>query len=197
MTKSQFINQLKRHLSSIPTKEKDEILYDYEEHFSSGIAEGKSEEEICSSLGTVRTIAATIKADYFIDNAENSYKPKDIISAVFAAAALGFFNVVVVLGPFCSAASVIFSAWVVSFAFFTAGFGGAVLYSFLSLFNNGITWFGTFSGLSFTTVFFGLLSLGMTGIFLGLLCFYITRLFFRLTVRYLKWNLNFITLRRI
>ncbi len=197
MNKEQFLTQLKKQLSGIPKKEVDDMLYDYEEHFTSAAAKGKSEEEIVNSLGSVKSIAATIKADYYIDNADGSFKPKDIISAVFAAAALGFFNIVFVLGPFTGIASIIFALWAVSFSFLFSGFIGAFLYTIAAVFSSAVFPLLAFQGLSFITIFFGLLTLGMTGLFMGIGCFYLTRLFFKLTVSYLKWNLNFVTTRRL
>lgn len=45
MTKQDFLTKLERLLTAIPERERKDILYDYEEHFVSGTADGKSEAE--------------------------------------------------------------------------------------------------------------------------------------------------------
>ncbi len=52
MTKVEFLQELYNHLSGFSPAERDEIIQDFEEHFSAGIELGKSEEQICEELGT-------------------------------------------------------------------------------------------------------------------------------------------------
>lgn len=59
MTKNDFLNTLYQSLLYLPAKERQEILQDYEEHFATGIEEGKAEEEICRALGDPKEIAQT------------------------------------------------------------------------------------------------------------------------------------------
>ena len=51
MTKIEFLQQLYNLLGVLPAEERDDIIADFEEHFSVGTSEGKSEEQICSELG--------------------------------------------------------------------------------------------------------------------------------------------------
>ncbi|MED3923350.1 DUF1700 domain-containing protein, partial [Priestia aryabhattai] len=46
MSKSKFLQQLNESLKPLSSKERADILQDYEEHFSIGLEEGKTEEEI-------------------------------------------------------------------------------------------------------------------------------------------------------
>ena len=57
MNKEHFFFILKNNLKGFTDEEIQEILYDYEEHFTVGTAEGKSEEEIAKELGDPITIA--------------------------------------------------------------------------------------------------------------------------------------------
>ncbi|MEW8956652.1 MAG: DUF1700 domain-containing protein [Clostridium sp.] len=57
MNKEHFFFILKNNLKGFTDEEIQEILYDYEEHFTVGAAEGKSEEEIAKELGDPITIA--------------------------------------------------------------------------------------------------------------------------------------------
>lgn len=52
MSKSKFLQQLNESLKPLSVKERADILQDYEEHFSIGLEEGKTEEEIVTSLGS-------------------------------------------------------------------------------------------------------------------------------------------------
>lgn len=57
MTKTEFLQQLYNHLLPLTPKERDEIIQDFEEHFSAGFENGKTEEQICSELGNPYTCA--------------------------------------------------------------------------------------------------------------------------------------------
>lgn len=58
MTKIEFLQQLYNLLGVLPAEERDDIIADFEEHFSVGTSEGKSEEQICSELGDPKSCAA-------------------------------------------------------------------------------------------------------------------------------------------
>ncbi len=51
MKKNDYLALLNSHLTGLPENEKIEIILDFEEHFSAGLAKGKTEEEICEDLG--------------------------------------------------------------------------------------------------------------------------------------------------
>ena len=58
MNKAEYMLGLERAIIRLPRTVRDEILYDYEEHFRLGKEAGKSEEEIARELGTPEEIAA-------------------------------------------------------------------------------------------------------------------------------------------
>ncbi|WP_088810103.1 MULTISPECIES: HAAS domain-containing protein [Listeria] len=60
MNKELFLTELEERLASLNPADREELLEDYREHFRSGEAEGKSEEEIVLSLGTPKSIAEDI-----------------------------------------------------------------------------------------------------------------------------------------
>ncbi len=72
MTKSQFMNTLKSNLTGFSTKEIEEILYDYEEHFNIGLSSGKTEKEIIEELGD-----PIVTAKQYVDSRTPS---RDIVS---------------------------------------------------------------------------------------------------------------------
>ena len=57
MNKNQFMQTLKQALPHVSPTELSDIMADFEEHFASGLAHGKSEAEICSELGSPYEIA--------------------------------------------------------------------------------------------------------------------------------------------
>ena len=60
MNKKEFILKLKESLIGMDQSEKREILLDYEEHFLDGLKSGRSEQEICDSLGDPKEIAKSL-----------------------------------------------------------------------------------------------------------------------------------------
>ncbi|GMQ59532.1 DUF1700 domain-containing protein [Vallitalea sediminicola] len=58
MNKNEYLEKLDILLESLPYDERRDIMYDYEEHFKSGLSDGKTEEEISNELGDPETIAA-------------------------------------------------------------------------------------------------------------------------------------------
>lgn len=63
MNKNEFMRKLKDGLVGLNQTDKREILLDYEEHFLDGLKSGRSEEDICESLGDPTEIAANLKTE--------------------------------------------------------------------------------------------------------------------------------------
>ena len=100
MNRHDFMHGLRRSLAGLPTEDRDEILDDYEEHFQSGLAEGKPEEEIAASLGDPVAIAKLYRANHLVQKAEAATSAGNIAKAMFAIIGLSFFNLVFIWGPF-------------------------------------------------------------------------------------------------
>ena len=112
MNKDQYLSKLKKML---PDYESQEILNDFEEHFTTGFAEGKTEEEIIQSLGDPVEIA-------------KEYGYKETITAkspvggrIIAFVGLIFFDLLVGISRIASLFSVWISLWSVVVALFTGG----------------------------------------------------------------------------
>jgi len=58
MNKEQYLEKLDQLLSSLPYKERRDIMYDYEAHFEEGLKEGLSESDIAKSLNTPEIVAS-------------------------------------------------------------------------------------------------------------------------------------------
>lgn len=57
MTKTEFLQQLYNHLMPLAPGERDDIISDFEDHFTAGTENGKTEEQICEELGNPYTCA--------------------------------------------------------------------------------------------------------------------------------------------
>lgn len=188
MNKEEFINSLRRELGSLPQKEIEDILYDYEEHFQIGLSKGKAEKEIAEELGNPRLIAKAYKTHYKIDNAENNPSTRNLLTAILAAVSLGFFNLIFALGPFLIIVGLLIGIYGIGFSFSIAGIGlffGTLLKPLFprSIYLN----FYPTTSLSFGIGFAAL------GILILIGCFYITKFLYKVTIRYLRWNINLIT----
>jgi uncharacterized membrane protein len=187
MTKNDYIKSLGRLLSGMPEADRNEILYDYEEHFRIGLQNGKTEEEISQSLGDVKAIARQFMADFTIERAQTNASASNIFKAVLATVGLGFFNLVFVFGPFMGLVGVLIGLFGAAFGL-TVGGAGAFIAVIVSPAFPGII------NIDGSLTFWSFISIGLTC--LGILFFiadcYIAKFFYKGTIKYLKWNLEII-----
>lgn len=59
MNREQFIEQMEKSLLRLPKSARDDILEDYEAHFTIGAEQGKTEEQISAELGNPEELAKT------------------------------------------------------------------------------------------------------------------------------------------
>lgn len=64
MTEQQFLNQLELALNQLSIDERNDILQDIKEYFTSGREDGKSDSEIAASLGSPKEIADELLANH-------------------------------------------------------------------------------------------------------------------------------------
>ncbi|MBD8069575.1 DUF1700 domain-containing protein [Bacillus sp. PS06] len=179
MNKDHFLQQLRASLKRLPDAELTDIVQDYEEYFTFGLEEGKSEAEIAASLGSPSQIAKEILADYHLEKVTTSATTGNIFRALWAVIGLGFFNLVIVLGPAIGLAALIFSGWVVGISLLASPL--LVLLEVI-LHPSGFVLFNLF--ISF--VFCGL------GYFISLGMLYVTKLAVKGFVRYLNFNASLV-----
>lgn len=117
MTKHDFLHELDKYLKGISAAERQDILQDFEEHFELGLESGKTEEQISLTLGSPKQIAKEMLASYHLEKVEATATTGNIFRAVWALIGLGFFNLVIVLGPFLALVGIIFAGWCTGFAF--------------------------------------------------------------------------------
>lgn len=192
MNRDKFLEILSKELSDIHEDDKMDILFDYNEHFSIGIQAGRTEEEIAESLGEPRTIAKQIKADYKINKAENTASTGNVFRAVFAVISLGLFNLIFVLGPFLGIVGVLLGLFVSAIALVFSGIAlfiatliSPILPEFVSIPPNPII---------SIILSIGIIALGML-FTIGVT--YLTKWFYKITVKYLRMNMNIVSDRRV
>ncbi len=191
MTKTKYLEELGRLLGDLPQATREDILYDYEEHFRNGLEEGKTEEAIAQALGEPKAIARHYRANYALERAETKTTTGNLLRAVIASVSLGFFNLVFVLGPFIGLVGILMGLFAAAFGITIAGMGtflGVLLHPYLPFTVTA----AAVPGINKVVIMFA--SLGATAF--GLLFLigdcYLARLFYGLVLSYLKFNLNII-----
>lgn len=179
MTKDKFLQQLKVSLNRLPGKELRDILQDYEEHFTFGLEEGKTEEEIVTSLGSPAQIAKELLTDYHLEQVTASATIGNVFRAFWAVIGLGFFNLVIVLGPAIAIAASLFAGWIL---------GISLLASPLLVIVEAIVHPSAFQ---LFNLFISLAFCGV-GYFVAIGMSFVTNLAIKGIVRYLKFNVSIV-----
>ncbi|MFT8322287.1 MAG: DUF1700 domain-containing protein [Bacillus sp. (in: firmicutes)] len=179
MNKDQFLKQLSADLNRLSHEERQDIIQDYEEHFLIGLEEGKTENEIAEALGSPQQIAKELLASYHLEKVESRATTGNMFRAIWAVIGLGFFNLVIVLGPFIALVSLIFSGWLMSISFIMS----PILVLIGVVFQPDT--FELFS------LFFSLLLCGI-GFFIGIGMLFLTKIAAKGFVRYLKFNVSLV-----
>ncbi|MGE7185979.1 DUF1700 domain-containing protein [Peribacillus sp. NPDC006672] len=177
MNKEQFLKQLNESLIGLSLEEQEDILQDYEEYFAIGMEKGKTEQEISTSLGNPKQISKELLASYHLGQVEQSTSAGNVMRAVWAVIGLGFFNLVIVLGPFMALVGVVVAGWASAIAFILAPLG--------VIFNLAVGNFQLFD------LFFAL-GLSGIGIFIAMGMFVATSALTKGFIRYLKFNASLV-----
>ncbi|MFE3974699.1 MULTISPECIES: DUF1700 domain-containing protein [unclassified Peribacillus] len=177
MNKEQFLKQLNESLTGLSLEEQEDILQDYEEYFAIGMEKGKTEQEISTSLGNPKQISKELLASYHLGQVQQSTSAGNVMRAVWAVIGLGFFNLVIVLGPFMALVGVVIAGWASAVAFILAPLG--------VIFNLAVGNFQLFD------LFFAL-GLSGIGIFIAMGMFVATSALTKGFIRYLKFNASLV-----
>lgn len=179
MNRDQFLFQLESLIKRLPAEERQDIMQDFEEHFALGAMEGKTDEEISASLGSPQQIAKELLVSYHLEKVENTATAGNVVRAVWAVIGLGFFNLVIVLGPFIALLGLLFAGWVISITF--------VASPLLILLDTVLhpELFVPFE------LFLSIMLAGL-GFFVGIGMYHVTRFLTKGFIRYLKFNVNLV-----
>lgn len=122
MKKAEFLRTLERNLMALPVQERRDILADFEEHFNSGQALGKSEEEVARELGDPQTLAG----QYVELPAPQQNGGNSVVQSVFAAFALLLFDVILVIPIFSTLLGIWLGLWGIDLGLGLGGLGALV-----------------------------------------------------------------------
>ena len=126
VNKDIFLSRLDSSLGDeITSEEKNDILYEYKQHFSTELINGKSEEEIASSLDDPKSIAKRVKVSVMINRAEGNTSNVKLLKAILTTCNFSFFNLVFILGPYLGLIGVLFVLFVTGISM---SFVGIVLF---------------------------------------------------------------------
>ena len=175
MNKERFIKELRAATTKLPKNEQLEILQDYEEYFAIGQLDGKTEEQISSSLGSPKSIGKELSAMSQIEKAETNATIGNMMRAMWTVIGLGFFNLIIVLAPFLVLASVILTGWVAGIGFIAAPLLVVVN---VVIYPETFELFDLFSSLAFCGL----------GLLIAIGTFLATKFFINGFIRYMKFN---------
>lgn len=181
MNKLEFMNKLSNSLVNISNEEKNDILYDYEEHFRIAMENGKSEEAAAESLGDPSAIAKYYKASAAINKAESEKSVRHIFKASGTVIGLGFFNLVFILGPYIGIIGVLIGLYAASFGLALSGLLGAV-----------VAVFQTQLPVNQGAVIFAMIGICCLGLLMLIGNIELSKKVYKMTIKYLKFNLNLI-----
>mgnify|MGYP001807681833 CR=1 FL=1 len=88
MTKSEFLDTLRRRLAGLPRAEIDDLVGDYATHFTDGMAAGRSEAEIAEALGDPIRLARELRAEVGLRRWETARTPANFFAVLFGFTAL-------------------------------------------------------------------------------------------------------------
>lgn len=179
MNQHEFIQILKKEIQKLPEEERREILADFEEHFAMGKLDGKTEEEMAAALGNPKTIGRELVANYQIEAVENDTTIGNFLKAVWVVLGLGFFNLVIVLGPFLVIASLVFAVWAIGVSFIATP---VLVLIDTVIYPDSFQLFDLFNSFLFCGI----------GIFVMYLALTITKYCMEMFIRYLKYNLRLV-----
>jgi len=143
VSRTLFIARLRQGLKSLAPDEIDEIVMDYESHFSDAIAAGRDEQEVAASLGDPLRLGNELSAETKLRRWEQRRNPHTFIQAGLGLVGLQAFNIFILLPVIAVLAS---CAAVAAYVLYLVGSTGLHLLGGL-LSNNGNVLVPTLVGL--------------------------------------------------
>ncbi len=187
MTQQEFMKQLKEALEQAGVNNVTDILNDYQEHFTHGLQNGKTQDEISAKLGNPKTIAKAFETEALIEkmkSPETGFQFETALRVLGRMIVLAPFTLIVFFIPGLIAFSLLVSGWSVAIALGAAAFGAIGMGLKFGLFGLSL-WLAI--GVGATSM--ALLGVGAFGM---LVMFMITKTIMMALINYLQWNLKFV-----
>lgn len=178
LDKITFLNELEQELNSIPSTERDNVMYEYEQYFFDQEREGKNEYQIIGALDSPKKIGKEIKAKNAIVSAEYRPNVKSIIRAIMASLGMGILSLIIILIPMIFIGSFMFILLLVALFLAISPILLIIHGSLYNMFSLAI------SNYLFAFSFTGL------GIVLFVIIAKLAQFVYRLILKYLRWNIK-------
>ncbi|MDR4317164.1 hypothetical protein CHH55_13025 [Niallia circulans] len=178
LNKNNFLKLLKNSLKFMSEKEKKDILEEYSMHFTEGLSENKSEEEISKELGNPEEIAKELNAVYAINKVEEKKSIRSMLTAMMSIMGLSLMNCIIII------VSLFFMLLLTPFILaYVIGVPIMILSPIILIV------MGFVDG---STIGLGEILESIKGVIIGailaILGYYIGKSFIKLFIKYLKWN---------
>jgi len=121
MTRSEFLEQLRRGLSGMPQAAVDDIVCDYDTHFSDALAAGRNEAEVAAALGDPTRLARELRAEAGMKNWETSKSPSSATSAILGIAGLGALDILILIPIFSGLVGMLVGVFTAAIGTFIGG----------------------------------------------------------------------------
>jgi uncharacterized membrane protein len=121
MTRAAFLARLREGLRGLPPQTINEAIVDYDMHFTDGVSDGRSEEDIARGLGDPGRLARELRAEIGLKRWEEQKTPSGAASAIFAVLGLGAIDILILLPILLAVLSALFGFFVAAIAVFFAG----------------------------------------------------------------------------
>ena len=188
MTKQEFLNLLKSELEKNNIQKVNDIVNDYEEHFSHGLSKGKTESEIAANLGSPSVIAKAYQTEVMIKEVKNpgtEFQWKLALNIIARLLIIAPFNLIVLFIPGIMIFSFLTTGWAIALAM--GSISMALLWMLPTVGALALSGWAWIAGISASFGFIGLCVLT------GIVMFLITKYILLALISYLQWNLKFIT----
>jgi uncharacterized membrane protein len=97
MSRALFIARLRQGLKGLAPDQIDEIVMDYEAHFSDAIAAGRNEIDVAASLGDALQLGNELRAEAKLKRWEERRNPRTFLQASLGLIGLQAFNIFILL----------------------------------------------------------------------------------------------------
>ncbi len=121
MTRSEFLDQLRRGLKGLPQATVDDIVADYDTHFTDALASGRHEADVASALGDPSRLARELRAEAGMKGWETAKSPASAASAIFAIVGLGALDILILLPLLSSVAGTLVGIFAAAIGAFIGG----------------------------------------------------------------------------
>ncbi len=97
MSRALFLSRLRQGLKGLSPSEIDDIVMDYEAHFSDAMAAGRSEIDVAASLGDPLQLGNELRAETKLRRWETRRTPRTFVQASLGLIGLQAFNIFILL----------------------------------------------------------------------------------------------------